>query len=314
MWLFAERYDDHPLLEFVDVSGFGIWGEGHHYGIHEPGGETFNRYPSGADEAVARLLEDHLSAFTNTPVAMSLHLLDFDAGVAALQNPAVWMRRDSLQPFTSTIEYQAMAGRVPGRSTIWETIVPSFGIERPPLFHTDRTPQRFLDFTAHYVAIGFNPWDVIIAHEQRAEIYEALAGRIGYRLRPAIAWRRIIDDQHQELVIALANDGTAPVPGTLTLTATYANGETRDVKIAAGQPVPGDRGLHRIEVPLEMHDRGSEVDVELSLSLRIRGKARPVRWAVAQRDVDPFRVRMPLRKPPAGDPFTTPAEAYDPSF
>ncbi len=170
MELFAERYDAHPGLEYVDVSGFGIWGEGHHYGIHDESGQIFNRYPDGSEDAVATLLDDHRAAFAQTPVAMTLHLLDFAAGHEALADPEVWMRRDSIQPFTSTIEWGAMADRVPGRATIWETIVPSFTTERAPLFHTDRTPQRFLDFTAHYAAIGFNPWDVIMAHDQRVEL------------------------------------------------------------------------------------------------------------------------------------------------
>ena len=36
MNLLAGRFDDHPALEFVDVSGYGIWGDGHHYGQPAP--------------------------------------------------------------------------------------------------------------------------------------------------------------------------------------------------------------------------------------------------------------------------------------
>ncbi len=313
MELFAERYDDHPLLEFVDVSGFGIWGEGHHYGKHEGAEEIVNRYPPGADDAVATLLDDHRRAFRATPVAMTLHLLDFEAGRAALADPDVWVRRDSFQPFTSTAEFRAMADRVPGRSTIWETIVPAFTTERPPLLVTDRTPQRFLDITAHYVAIGFNPWDVVIAHQHRIELYDALVGRIGYRLRPSIVWRRVVPEG-QELVVALVNDGGADVPGTLTLTASFPDGTSSSTTLPTGRPVPGDRQLDRLPIPESMHDRGSEVDVELSLRVRIRGKEHPVRWAVAQVGRDPFRVGLPLRMPPPGDPFTTPTGPYEPTI
>ena len=298
MSLFAEKYDSHPLLEFVDVSGFGIWGEGHHYGKHDAD-QIVNRYPDGSDEAVATLLADHLDVFRQTPVAMTLHLLDFEAGVAALQNGDVWMRRDSIQPFTSTIEWGAMADRVPGRATIWETIVPSWSNERAPLFHTDRTPQRFLDFSAHYAAIGFNPWDVIIAHEQRIGLYEQLAPRLGYRLRPSIVWRRVVEGG-QELVVALANDGTVDVPGAITLTATFADGQTSSCELEVGHPHPGDRTLYRLSIPESMHDRGSEVSVDLSLEVRIRGKRSPVRWAVAEIGRDPFVLSLPLRMPRSG--------------
>lgn len=314
MELFAERYDDHPLLEFVDVSGFGMWGEGHHYAAHTDDGPVINIQPPGSDEAVRRLLADHLDVFARTPVAMTLHLLDFPAGVAALADGDVWMRRDSFQPFTSTAEYHAMADRVPGRAAIWETLVPAITGERPPIFSLERQVQRFLDFTAHYVAVGFNPWDVIIAHDQRVELYEQLAERIGYRLRPAVVWRLVADDGSQELVVALANDGTADVPGTLTLTAHFADGSESAASLEAGRPHPGDRILYRLPIPPSMRDRGSEVDVALSLRIRMRGKEHPVRWAVRQRDVDPFRVRMPLRTPPPGDPFLTPTGPYDPSL
>jgi hypothetical protein len=224
------------------------------------------------------------------------------------------MRRDSFQPFTSTTEYHAMADRHPGRATIWETLVPALRGERPPIFSLDRFAQRFLDFTAHYVAVGFNPWDVIIAHDQAIDLYESLAERIGYRIRPAIVWRRLLDAGGQELVVALANDGSADVPGTLTLTAHFADGSTQAEKLPAGRPFPGDRLLYRLPIPPAMHDRGSEVDVALSLSLRTRGKDHPVQWAVRQADVDPFRVRMPLRMPSAGDPFLTPPGTYAPEL
>lgn len=311
MALFAERYDDHPLLEFVDVSGFGIWGEGHHYGRHEGAETVENRYPPGADTAVERLIADHLEVFSRTPVAMTLHLLDFEAGVAALANPDVWVRRDSFQPFTSTAEYRAMSGRVPGRAAIWETIVPSFTSEQPPLLYTERTPQRFLDFTAHYAAVGFNPWDVVMAHERRVGLYEALASRLGYRIRPTIVWRRVVAEG-QELVVALANDGTADVPGELTLTATFADGRSESVRLPAGRPFPGDRSLYRLPIPASMHDRGSEVDVRLSIDLTIRGRRLPVRWAAAEVGRDPYRLALPLRMPPPGDPFTTPTGPYQP--
>lgn len=162
--------------------------------------------------------------------------------------------------------------------------------------------------------VGFNPWDVIVAHDQRVELYEHLAERIGYRIRPAVVWRLVEDDGAQELVVALANDGTADVPGVLTLTAHFPDGQQSSVALDAGRPHPGDRALHRLPIPVSMHDRGSEVDVALSLRLRMRGKERPVRWAVRQRDVDQFRVRMPLRTPPLGDPFLTPTGPYSPSF
>lgn len=312
--LFADRYDDHPLLEFVDISGYGIWGEGHHYGFHEPGTSFRNHHPDNANQAVKRLIDDHLDAFTKTPLAMTLHFLDYEAGVAALEDPAIWPRRDSFQPFTSTIEFRAMADRVPGRAAIWEAIVPGFGNERAPLFYSDRLPQRYLDFTAHYAAVGFNPWDVILAHRDRVDVYEALAERIGYRLRPALIWRRITEHDSHELVVSLVNDGSADVSGTLTLTARFPSGEEVPLLLPRGRPQVGDRTLYTLPMPRSAWGLGSNQSVELRLALALRGKSLPVRWAVRQRLSDPYRIVLPLRMPADGDPFTIPATPYDPSL
>jgi len=313
--LLAERYDDHPLLDFVDISGYGIWGEGHHYGQHEPGTDRFwNRHADNAEEVVAHLIDDHLSAFAKTPVAMTLHYLDYAAGVSALQNPAVWLRRDSFQPFASTVEYRATTDRVPGRAVVWETVIPGYGNEPVPLIYSERLPQRFIDFTAHYAAVGFNPWDVILAHENRVGVYEDLAEKIGYRVRPAVVWRRVNDHDEHELVVAMANDGSADIPGTLTLRAKFASGETTFVTLPIGRPHVGDRALYTLAVPRSSWDLGSESSVELSLSIRIRGKESPVQWAVRQIVSDPFCLRLPLRSPPPGDPFVTASGKYDVSF
>ena len=157
--LFADRYDSHPLLEYVDISGYGVWGEGHHYGLFDDADTTaYNRHADNAEDAVGTLIEDHLRAFAQTPVAMTLHYLDYEAGVRALQNPRVWLRRDSFQPFASVTEYSATAFAVPGQAVIWETLVPSDTSMRAPMFTLERTVQRYLDFNAHYAAVGFNPW------------------------------------------------------------------------------------------------------------------------------------------------------------
>jgi hypothetical protein len=312
--LLAERFDDHPLLEFVDVSGYGLWGEGHHYAIGRDQSEVHNHHPGNAEETISWLLEEHLGRFSRTPVAMSLHYLDYEAGHRALRNPDVWVRRDSIQPFTSAVEFHAMADRAPGRAVIWETIVPSFGNEFAPMVVADRAAQRFIDFTAHFVAVGFNPWEVVQAHDLRVGLYQQLARQIGYRIRPAIIWRRRRADDSHELLLLLLNDGTADVPGTVTVTARFPSGEQASVDLAAGDPTPGSRRLTVIPMPPSAWACESDSTVELSLEITIRGKRRPAQWAVAQLGNGRDRLRVPLRQPADGDPFLTAVGRWDPTL
>ena len=49
LYMFSEKYDNHPYLEYVDISGYGIWGEGHHYGMHEEDCFNSNRHAPNAE-------------------------------------------------------------------------------------------------------------------------------------------------------------------------------------------------------------------------------------------------------------------------
>ncbi|MCJ7751809.1 MAG: hypothetical protein MUQ65_12065, partial [Armatimonadetes bacterium] len=66
LFLLAQQFDGHPLLEFVDISGYGKWGELHHYPR-----DSFEVPEHGA--VIKRLVDDHLAAFANTPAVMQLH-------------------------------------------------------------------------------------------------------------------------------------------------------------------------------------------------------------------------------------------------
>lgn len=311
MDMLADSYDDHPLLEFVDVSGYGIWGEGHHYLNKTADSPSLNNHPNNAEEAVTRLINMHTTAFQKTPVVLTLHYLDYKAGVRAVENSDCWVRRDSFQNFSSIYEYDAMAVRKPGRAILWETMLPFFTM-KPPIFTRARIPQRYYDIGAHYVAVGFNPWDAIIDHAYFQDMYDSLTQHIGYRIRPSIIWRRINEQNRQELVVALVNDGCVDVPGTITMTATFPGGLIEKVELPIGSPIPGSRDRYTIPMPKESWGCTCEHMVELRLTVRIKGKASPVRWAVRQFLSDPYTLRVPLRTPPDGDPFLTPAGPYHP--
>jgi hypothetical protein len=52
--LLGEAFDDHPNMEYVDVSGYGFWGEFHHYVRYTPDGPQTNYFPDKVDAVVDR--------------------------------------------------------------------------------------------------------------------------------------------------------------------------------------------------------------------------------------------------------------------
>lgn len=67
-------------------------------------------------------------------------------------------------------------------------------------------------------------------------------------------------------------------------------------------------------MPAETWGCDSEQDVILRLQLRMKGKTFPVRWAVKHPLANPFDLPFPLRRPPEGDPFLTPAGDFHPTL
>ena len=108
--LLGEEFDGHPLLEYADISGYGFWGEGHHYAMYSPEGRVANYQPGGVDEVeaiAARLVRNHLEAFPKTPAVLNIHMLEYEAGRAACERDGLWLRRDSFLPWMPEAEIAA---------------------------------------------------------------------------------------------------------------------------------------------------------------------------------------------------------------
>jgi hypothetical protein len=177
-------------------------------------------------------------------------------------------------------------GLTPGHGMVWEVIRP--GIRCPvdgPELEPGRypLPHRYFDIQAHYVAIGFNPWDMIWAHEHCVGTLEALEQHLGYRIRPTVIWKHRVWEDQMEIVLGLRNDGCSQVPGVLTLTAEFSNGHVVRLELPPGEPVPGR--LYHARIPCEpVALAGFKGTVKFTLSLRMRGKTAPVQWAIATSD------------------------------
>lgn len=294
--MLGEKYDADPALEFGDVSGYGFWGEAHHYCLRSPDQkEEYNWAPDNVVEVNEFLLNSHLDAFPTTPACMNLNYAAYPFGKQAILNNDVWIRRDSFQAHMGTQEYKDIAEMKRGGCMIWETVKGQMQRVKPLLFTPQQFVQHGLDFGANFFAIGFNAWDYnLMAHNYR-DILETLDEKLGYRLRPALVWRRENDDKSQDISIQLVNDGCGVVPGVLTLSLAFPDGEVVEKELPAGAPFKGDSTLYELPIPQKYWNADEKTKVRLTAKVRMRGKTQPIRWAVRQELFDPFVVELPLR-------------------
>ncbi|MFQ9681555.1 MAG: hypothetical protein ACLRZH_16970 [Ruthenibacterium lactatiformans] len=58
------------------MSGYGFWGEAHHYSLQRPDQkEEINWEPDNVEEVTEFLMESHLKAFPTTPACMNRTIL-----------------------------------------------------------------------------------------------------------------------------------------------------------------------------------------------------------------------------------------------
>jgi hypothetical protein len=108
--------------------------------------------------------------------------------------------------------------------------------------------------------------------------FDALRQRLGYRVRPSWVWQRRREGA-TELVVALANDGVAGVPGVLRVHAETPDGAVRvGGGLDAGHPHGGRLRQASFRLPRAL-EGGM---VRLRAEIETRGVRRPVRWACAQ--------------------------------
>ena len=299
--LLGAAFDKHPLLEYVDISGYGFWGEWHNIARYTgPEGPQTNYHPSppGRVEAVAdRLIRDHLAAFPTTPAVLNIHAAEYEAGQRAFAGGLVWARRDSFRYGFSTTEVRLAQGIKPGNAMVWEIIRPGIYCPRDDA-QTEEfypLPQRYFDISAHYAAMGFNAWDAIWAHKNCLKTYKAIEQHIGYRIRPSIVWRRKLRGK-DEIVLGLRNDGCVGPPGRLTIRAVFPGGKESSVELPAGEPAPGAMKMYALPFLEGAGKDVAEKTFELSMRLKMKGKQSPVRWAVKKKQAaDEFDLKIPLK-------------------
>ncbi len=275
--LLGDRFDADPLLEYGDVSGYGLWGEGHHGCEVRPGvyEDLVLDSPERTEEVIGTLIRGHRAAFPHTPAVVNLVMAEHEPVRRAIRE-GCWVRRDSYYRWFEAHHAEAGLLRRGDAAMIFETVMPGMDLEdaQDPAFrHTSlELPRRMCEYGANYGIVGFNPLDTLYAAHVMPQLFDAFREKVGYRLRPSIVWKVERPDGRQSLALGMVNDGCANPPGNLLFSVRCGDRECTVSESGArfaGRMVP-------VEIPLP---EGAGDRADLSLRLDIQGKVRPVTFA-----------------------------------
>src|SRR5581483_3175446 len=283
--LLAAELNGHPLVEFMDTMMYGFWGEGHTWPYEG------NPFPSDlvAEQTWLAMFEEQLQHWTKVPLATNTQPDFSNVGNNDLVDRTIrsanWLRTDTI--FIENTQIEALSYRPPWIAAICEV---GFSTGDPKQLRTDDDGITMNEqIISHAADVGVNYLSVWSWHNQSARsilsYYEkfpgpidAMARKIGYRIRPSFVWT-FKRDGAPGVVIGLANDGIAAVPGVLRLTISNADSRTlASGCVDAGDPRPG--GVHQamLMLPPETQTDGLRLNAELE----VKGVRHPVRWACRQ--------------------------------
>ncbi|WP_136161240.1 hypothetical protein [Sphingomonas flavalba] len=282
--LLADELNGSPDVEYMDTMMYGFWGEGHSWPYE---GHVF---PSDrvAEQTWLAMLEVQRACWTRTPLVTNTQP-DFNhVGNAGMLDRTVrghdWIRSDTI--FIENTQIEALSNRPP-----WIAAVSEVGMTRgtPDRLGIDEGVALNEQIIAHVLAVGANYWSVWNWHDIAAanvlSYYEAypepidrMARRIGYRVYPAFVWTFDWSGA-TGLVVGLANDGVAAVPGIVRLSVLDGTGAV----LISGCVDPGYPRPTGIRQALLMLPEGRDWQgLRLKAELEVKGVRHPLAWACRQ--------------------------------
>jgi hypothetical protein len=279
--------DGSPAVEYVDTMMYGFWGEGHTWPFENPR----HPFPDSvtAERTFVKMFEAQQAAFKKTPLVTNTQPDFSHVGNSELLDRTIrsfnWLRTDTI--FIENEQIEALSNRPPWTGATIEVGTSDGSPESLKLDdgvpHTENVIAHVKDVGAHYFSLW--NWQHISAeglkhyYDQYPAGYDALARRIGYRVRPSWVWRTERDG-HPSLVIGFANDGIAGVPGALRVRVTSPDGRVNvSGSLDPGYPLPGKVRQALFPLPDGTDWKGLRVSAELE----VKGVRYPVRWACRQK-------------------------------
>jgi hypothetical protein len=282
--LLAAELDADPMVEFADLMMYGFWGEGHTSDYPSPIPD-----PALAERTFLDMTDRQMAAWRRVPLVVNTQPDISRTGNRAVLERAVrggcWLRSDSVI-LDEPEQIEELAHRPP-----WLGVVMEDGYHRhyrrdTPRYRVDAAGVDVVEHTIlHALDVGANYWSLWTEAEnvaryraERPMAFETLDRRLGYRVRPSWIWQRKRFGA-DELVVAFANDGAAPLPGVLRVHAETAEGRPlAGGGLDPGHPLAGRLRLASFRLPAGL----GGTDVHLRAEIDVKGVRRQVRWACAQ--------------------------------
>ncbi len=311
--LLAARFDGNPNLEFMDLMMYGFWGEGHTNDIPNPLPDYLtaeNTFVYMTQFQLETWKKTPLAVNTQPDISNVGNRQVQDMAVRA----GCWLRSDSLI-MDEPIQIEELSHRPPWCAIVMEDgenrhyVLPEFAAEEKDCLSklpdsmltfvgpddeaqaNDDYPHKIggpldlpyrecagfhaLDIGTNYFALWTEADNVRRYYEKYPDSLQAMERRLGYRVRPSLIWQRKRYDT-MELIVGIANDGVAGVPGVLGIYAETLDGTVKiGGNLDAGQPYAGHLRQCSLILPKGMDG----TQIKLRAELEVKGVRRPVRWA-----------------------------------
>jgi len=281
--LLAAEFDNNPLFEFMDLMMYGFWGEGHTSDVPNP----FPDYLT-AEKTMVAMSEFQIATWKHLPLVVNTQPDISQTGNREVLDRCVragcWLRSDSIDLIEEPIQVERLSNR-----PRWLAVVSEQGNDRH--YDIERLPvdaggiNRMEWAIMHVLDLGANYWSLWTEadnlrryHQRYPEGLKALQERMGYRVRPSWVWQRKRYGT-SEVIVALANNGVAGVPGVLRVFVESLDGRVR----VGGGLDPGHPHGGRLRQASFILPRGMEGQkIKIRGELETKDIVRPVRWACVQ--------------------------------
>lgn len=283
--LLAAELNGSPLVEYMDTFMYGFWGEGHTWPY------TNNPFPdyATAERTWIHMLEVQMAAWPNTPLATNTQPDYSRVGNSELVDRTVrsanWLRTDTI--FIENMQIESISNRPPWIGAVVEVALPGrVPRQAPPdgeISYSDNTIQHVMDVGANYWSLwnfhNISAQNILDYYHYSPHAIDRINRSIGYRVRPSFIWE-YSDGEHQGLIVGLANDGIAAVPGALRVSITGDDGKIKvGGSLDPGYPLPGKIRQAQLVLPNGTDWKG----LKLRAEIEVKGVRHPVYWACSEK-------------------------------
>ena len=282
--LLSEKYNGHPLVEYVDSCMYGFWGEGHTWPFE---GNPFPDYFT-AEKTFIEMFEYQAANWTKTPLVTNTQPDYSNVGNSEVLDRTIrshnWIRTDTI--FIENTQIDELSNRPAWTAATIEQGLTTGDADSLDIIEGLTKNENII---AHVKDVGpnyFSLWNWHRISRQNLEGYyhkypgplDQLSLQIGYRVRPSWIWY-FSRDGYPGIVLGLVNDGVSGIPGALILTVKDTNGGFELTgSLDPGYPLPG-----KVRQALFMLPKGTSWEaVDIRAEIEVKGIRRPLAWACAQ--------------------------------